>query len=267
VAEFDEVAPEYASDGTFFSQIAARLLDRAGLKPGARLLDVGCGTGIFTLAAARALGPPGRVTGIDLSGRMLRRAQAGSSLPGLARVGLARADAHDPPFAPESFDVVAASMVMFLLAEPVRAVRAWSRLLRPGGTLAFSWNVSEDPDWMPVLAAVDAHVPGTRGFEALMHHPPLHSQDAVQAMLAQAGYTSVSTTVATIESGYSGPRHWWATSWSQAPRLVWRDIPEDRRAAARADSFRVLEALRGPDGTLRRHSLIGFTVASRGRER
>jgi ubiquinone/menaquinone biosynthesis C-methylase UbiE len=262
---FDQVAPEYASDGTFFTQIAAHPAGRAGVRPGHRVLDAGCGTGIFTLAAARAAGPAGHVAGIDLSGAMLRRAQACRSRPGGANIALARADAHAPPFPPGSFDLVASSMVMFLLAEPARAVRAWAPLLRPGGTLAFSWNVSEDPGWRPVIAAVDAHVSGSAagGFEALLHHPPFSSPDEVRAMLAAAGYGDISTTVATVESAYSGPRHWWATSWSSAPRLVWRHIPQDRRPAARGDAFRLLEAMRLPDGTLCRRSRIGFTVAHR----
>lgn len=258
----DDVAPaEYASDGTFFTQIAARLVGRAGLHPGDRVLDVGCGTGILTLAAARAVGPKGHVTGIDPSEPMLRRALGCRSRPGGEDIALARADAHHPPFAPGSFDAVVASMTVFLLAEPARAVRAWLRLLRPGGTLAFSWNVSEDPCWQPVTAAVDAHVPGgDGGFDAFAHRPPFHGPDGVAAMLAEAGGTDSSTTMETVESRYSGPRHWWATSWSQAPRLVWRQIPDDRRAAARADAFRLLEAMRLADGSLCRRPLIGVTV-------
>lgn len=264
MAGFDAAAPGYDTHGvTFFTAIATRLIQRAGLNPGGRVLDAGCGAGAALIPASRAAVPDGRVTGIDLSAQMLQRAEATCAALRLGNVTLARADAHDPPYAAESFDAVAASMMIFLLADPDRAARAWLHLLRPGGTLAFSWNIAEDRRWAPVIAAVDAHVPDGTTFEAVLHHPPFDSTGGVEAMLTRAGYTAITTTAEPAEARYTGPRQWWAANWSQAPRIAWQHIPPDQQPAARNDAFGLLQAIRDPDGSLTRRSIIGYTIARR----
>lgn len=264
IAGFDAAASRYDTQGvTFFTEIAERLLVRAGLKTGDRVLDVGCGAGALTFRAASAVGPEGTINGIDLSAEMLKRAAAACAGGELSNVTLTRADARYPPYAAETFDAVVGSMMVFLLADPGGAARAWLELLRPGGTLAFSWNVAEDERWRPVVAAVDAHVPSGGGFETLLHHPPFGSTADVEAMLGDAGYTTVTTAVKDAEARYTGPRQWWAVSWSQAPRIPWERIPRQERITARNDAFRILEGMRDPDGMLTRRSVIGYTAARR----
>lgn len=91
------------------------------------------------------------MTGIDLAAGMLARAAATAARLGLAQVGVEAGDAEDPTYPDGSFDAVLASNVMFLLADPERAARRYAALLRPGGVFAFSWNVAEDPAWVPVI--------------------------------------------------------------------------------------------------------------------
>jgi SAM-dependent methyltransferase len=263
LAGFDAAAAGYDTHGvTFFSAIAARLVQQAGVGPGDRVLDAGCGAGAALIPASRAAGPAGQVTGVDLSARMLERAAAICAALRLGNVTLARADATDPPAADGSVDVVTASMMIFLLPDPARALRAWLRVLRPGGTLAFSWNIAEDPRWAPVIAAVDAYVPGAGSFDAVLHHPPVTSTRAVQAMLADAGYISAATTAGTTETRYTGPRQWWAASWPQAPRIAWQHVRPGRWEAARTAAFGLLHPLRDQNsGGLTRRSVIGYTTA------
>jgi ubiquinone/menaquinone biosynthesis C-methylase UbiE len=264
IAGFDAAAARYDNQGvTFFTEIAGRLLEQAGLKAGDRVLDLGCGAGALTFPAASAVGREGAVTGIDLSAQMLKRAAAVCAGLDLNNVTLARADALHPPYAAGSFDAVLGSMMIFLLADPRAAAQAWLKLLRPGGTLAFSWNVAEDERWRPVVAAVDAHVPSGGGFETLLHHPPFGSTADVETMLSDAGFTAITTAARAGEARYAGPRQWWAVSWSQAPRIPWGRIPHHEQITARNDAFRLLDGLRDPDGTLIRRSVIGYTVARR----
>lgn len=101
---------------------------------GGRLLDVGCGPGIFSIAAAK-LG--WSVTGIDLSQRMLDEARSNANEAGRpAHFQIGNAEA--PDFAPESFDAVVNRYLLWNLPHPEEALAAWLRLLKPGGKLLVS---------------------------------------------------------------------------------------------------------------------------------
>lgn len=101
---------------------------------GGRLLDVGCGPGIFSISAAK-LG--WSVTGIDLSQRMLDEARSNAAAvgrPALFQIGNAEA----PDFPPESFDAIVNRYLLWNLPHPEEALAAWWRLLKPGGVILVS---------------------------------------------------------------------------------------------------------------------------------
>jgi ubiquinone/menaquinone biosynthesis C-methylase UbiE len=101
------------------------------LRPGQRLLDVGCGTGAMTLGMAQAVAPA-EVIGVDQGSALLDQARAlGAGQPNLSFV---QADIYQLPFGPE-FDVVVCARVLQWLGEPLRAVHELTRVLRPGGRL------------------------------------------------------------------------------------------------------------------------------------
>ncbi|GIW07542.1 MAG: hypothetical protein KatS3mg060_2347 [Dehalococcoidia bacterium] len=115
---------------TFQALIAA-----AGVRPGHRVLDVGCGTGYFARLLARAVGPEGLVVGIDPSREMIAYAtrKAGHARNCEFRVGTA----ESLDFPAEHFDVVVSSLVLHHLPEDLRvpALREMRRVLQPGGKL------------------------------------------------------------------------------------------------------------------------------------
>ena len=167
VATFEEAAPRYDSSGAQLAgPIADRLVSLAGLRPGDQVLDAGCGAGAVTIRSAHAVSPGGQVIGVDLADGMLRRTAAEAAGRGLANVTVRRGHTSRPPFAPGSFDAVLASLVLYLLPDPGDTLRRWREILRPGGTVAFSWGIRPDPRWSPVFGAVDAYAKGADGFEA-----------------------------------------------------------------------------------------------------
>ena len=111
-------------------QTVPRLLDSLAVGPGTRLLDVSCGTGIVSAAAASK---GASVVGIDFSSGMLSRARSLS--PALDfRLG----DAEEPDFPDENFDAVAINFGMLHFQRPERALAQAFRVLRPGGRAAFT---------------------------------------------------------------------------------------------------------------------------------
>ena len=262
IATFEEAAPRYDSSGAQFAgPVADRLVGLAAPRPGDQVLDAGCGAGAITIRCARAVSPGGRVTGIDLSEGMLRRTAAEAAARGFGNVITRRGDASRPPFAPASFDAVLASLVLYLLPDAGIALRNWLEVLKPGGTLGFSWGIRPDPRWSPVFGAVDAFAKGAGGFESYVRR--LGSPDDMTAQLAACGYTGVAVTTQTVEVRYTGPRQWWQASWAEAPRLAWQYIPDADRDTARRAAFALMEPMREPDGTLVRHVGMAFATALR----
>jgi SAM-dependent methyltransferase len=265
-AGFDAAAEHYDATGTeFFAHLAGRLVDLAGIRPGATVVDVGCGKGAATVPAARAAGPDGQVTAVDASAAMLAHAAEEVRRNRLANVILLRADATDPPLRPGSVDVVMASSVIQFLDRPRQAVRLWLPLLMPGGTLALSWGMTQDPAWVPVMAALDAAVPAPApGFEAFLRRPPFDSAASLERMLTECGYEGAVTHAERITTVYDSEMQWWNACMGQAPWAVaWRHIPPAALDAARAEAFRLLEKIRYPDGRLVRTLGFGYTIARR----
>jgi SAM-dependent methyltransferase len=133
----------------------AQLLVAADLAPGELVLDVGCGNGETTRAAARSVWA-GAALGIDLSTRMLARARELADAEGLANVRFVRGDAQVHPFADSGHDVAISRFGTMFFADPVAAFANLARALRPGGRLAMvGWRSVADNEWLrAVLSAL-----------------------------------------------------------------------------------------------------------------
>src|SRR5438094_770473 len=98
--------------------LGERAMDRAGIAPGERVIDVGCGCGDTTIALARRVGPAGLVLGIDISAPMLERAAETARAADLANVRFENADAQTHRLSPGAFDVVYSRFGVMFFADP-----------------------------------------------------------------------------------------------------------------------------------------------------
>jgi arsenite methyltransferase len=128
----------------------------AGLAPGERVLDVGCGAGLDALVAAAAVGPDGDVVGVDITPEMIERAcEAASSAPS-ARVTFVVADAAQClPFGDGSFDAVESNGCLNLSPHKRELLAEVHRVLRPGGRLALCDAVLKPERAAEVIASPD----------------------------------------------------------------------------------------------------------------
>jgi SAM-dependent methyltransferase len=110
----------------------------AALQPGETVLDLGCGAGIDTLLAALAVGPGGRVIGLDVTPEMLHRARDNAARLGLGQVELREGLIEQIPLPDASVDVVISNGVLSLSTRQSRALAEMVRVLRPGGRVALA---------------------------------------------------------------------------------------------------------------------------------
>ena len=119
---------------TFTTIPAARLVNFAGVRAGQQVLDVACGTGVVAITAARM---GAKVSGIDLTPELLERARYNSQVAGL-EVDWREGDVEKLPFNDGAFDVVLSQFGHMFAPRPSVALAEMLRVLKPGGTIAFS---------------------------------------------------------------------------------------------------------------------------------
>jgi SAM-dependent methyltransferase len=125
--DFGQIARGYASG-------AAEFVDRLGLSPGTRVLDVACGTGNLTLPAART---GAAVTGVDIAPNLLEQGRTAAAAEKLA-IDFHEGDAEALPYADASFDVVMSMFGVMFAPRPDVAAAELLRVCRTGGTIALA---------------------------------------------------------------------------------------------------------------------------------
>lgn len=157
---WDLAAPAY--ERLWRAQLSSaqhELLLQAALQPGERVLDVACGTGLVSFAAARAVGPVGAVVGVDLSGQMIEAARQRGEGMALANARFKRMDAEQLALDDAGFDVVLCALGLMYMPDPAQAMREMRRVVRPGGrVVAAVWGERRRCGWAELFPIVDAEV-------------------------------------------------------------------------------------------------------------
>jgi ubiquinone/menaquinone biosynthesis C-methylase UbiE len=244
-AVFGRAAPTYDTTIAFFTSFGVRLVEAADLQLGERVLDVGCGRGATLIPASAAVGPMGRVVGIDLSDEMV--ALLGSELhaAGLdnATVRKANAQALDPDMEDETFDAVLCQMVFHLLPEPTTAAAEAFRVLVPGGRCVASVPAGTPGwEWQGPLFAKFA----TRALRPM--DVPYRQDFVLPPILAGAGFEIVGDEQVELEFLFADEQAWWDWGWSNGVRAFYEILAPDDLEDFRQEAFATLSAFRTEQG-------------------
>lgn len=168
--------------------LADDLLRAAGLRPGERVLDVGCGTGVVTRLAADEVGPTGRVSGLDVNPGMLAVARV--STPPTMEIAWHEASADAMPFPAGAFDVVLCQMGLQFVPDRTAALREMRRVLAADGRIVLNVPGPAAPPFEALADAMREHIaPQAAGFVQTVF--ALHDEAEVKTLLRDAGFRDV----------------------------------------------------------------------------
>ena len=187
--------------GRYADPLAPQFADLAGVAPGQRVLDVGCGPGALTAVLVERLGVD-RVAGIDPSPPFVEAIRA--RLPG---VDVRQGRAERLPWDDAHFDASLAQLVVHFMADPVAGLRDMARVTRPGGVVAACvWDHGGgrgplSPFWR-VVNELDSDVRDeAAGAGARKGH--------LAELAEEAGWRDVEAGELSVSVGYAGFEEWW----------------------------------------------------------
>jgi ubiquinone/menaquinone biosynthesis C-methylase UbiE len=173
---------------------AEDLLDRVLLRSGSRLIDVGCGTGVVSRAAARRLGATGQVTGVELNPDMLNVARRASAF--LEGMEFQEGDACALPMEDESVDVVVSQHALMFIPDRAVAVADMRRVVKPAGRVAVSVfrGLDHNPHFAALYDALSKHA-GQEAADFIAAAFVIESVDQMRELFEVAGWRDVEVTL------------------------------------------------------------------------
>jgi ubiquinone/menaquinone biosynthesis C-methylase UbiE len=242
-----------------------RLLDRAGVKAGMRVLDVASGTGEPALPAAKRVGPSGSVLGTDLVEPMLAFAREKAAAQGLRNVEFRCVDGEVLELPAGSFDAATIRWGIMFMPDAVACLRQVHAALKPGGRVAVAcWASPEQNPWAAVPARVLMKAaeaapppPGAPGIFAYADPKKL------EATLADAGFKSISVEPVelTMADFDSASDYWTFTRDLAGPiAMLFAKLSPEKQASATSEILSEIDRL-SPGG---RTILRGVTWVASG---
>ena len=178
-----EMWASFTPTAMFTTPVAGQLVKFAQIAPGQNVLDVGTGTGVVAITAARA---GARVTGLDLTPELLDQARENARIAQMPHIVWTEGDAENLPYPDASFDVVVSQFGHMFAPRPEIAVTEMRRVLKSGGTFALidpvrnAGKPSGSHRGLEVATSEGLHcMLGETGFEILLSHVSLGSLKAV----------------------------------------------------------------------------------------
>lgn len=244
---WDRAAPYY--EQYWQAQLApaqARLFELAELQPGQRVLDIACGTGLVTLPAARAVGTSGAVAATDISEAMVARVAAEAAAQGLPQVTASRMDAEDLQFPEASFDAVLCGLGLMYVPDPLKALQAMLRVLRPGGVASAAvWGARNRCGWAEIFPIVDARVQS----EVCPMFFQLGTGDRLALTMAEAGFVDIRADRIVTELRYESDEAACGAAFAGGPvALAYSRFDDATRREAESEYLQSIAAYRAGDG-------------------
>jgi ubiquinone/menaquinone biosynthesis C-methylase UbiE len=237
--------------------LAEDLVELAALRPGERVLDVACGTGVVARHALERVGDGGRVVGADINAGMLTVARAAT--PGVGAPDWYEASADNLPLPDGTFDVALCQLGLQFFADKAAAVRELLRVLVPGGRLFVNVPGPTPTLFAELEAALARHVgPDGAGFVRAVFS--LHDSVELRELLSGAGFEQVKARSSVVTLRLAAPEDFlWQYVHSTPLGAAVAQLDEEGRAALQREVVAAWQPFT-EDGALILQ--VGMTTAS-----
>lgn len=136
-----------------------KLMQMAALKPGEKVMETSCGTGLITFQAARAVSPGGEIMATDISDTMLELAKQRMDELQIHNITLRRMDAEELDLEDARFDAALCCLGLMYFPDPVQGLKEMFRVLKPGGRSVIAiWGERQNCGWAGIFPVVEKRV-------------------------------------------------------------------------------------------------------------
>ncbi|MBC8063701.1 MAG: class I SAM-dependent methyltransferase [Chlorobia bacterium] len=229
------------------AELTNKLVSKAGLFEGAKVLDLASGTGEPPLTIASIIGPSGKIVASEISEALVDQIRRRTTLAGIPNLEVIQAEASALPFPDDSFDVVTCRLGVMYFAPVQSALAEIRRVLKPGGRVALlAWGMPEQGSYyasciFPFLMRSGISPPPADAPTPLRFSPP----GSLTAELQKAGFEQVSETREVASLTWPGPpEELWRYLYETATPL--RDVFDSLSTAEFKEAYAEAMALLGP---------------------
>lgn len=256
---FHSAADTYDAEANGFWEVTGRrTIDRLRLARGARVLDLPCGSGASALAAARAVGPEGRVVGVDLAPGLLELARAKASRESLGNTEFVLADMRSTGFADAGFDAVVCVFGIFFVPDREALMRELWRMVAPGGALAVTtWG----PDVLQPGAGMFWEAVGEERPDLVGRFNPwdeLVEPDQLLGLYERSGIDGAAAELVDARQALRRPADWWDVVMGSGFRGTVEQLDPGARERVRKRNLAAMEGV----GSVRTAAIYGLAVKS-----
>jgi ubiquinone/menaquinone biosynthesis C-methylase UbiE len=234
------------------------LMKMAALKPGERVLDIACGTGLVTFQAASAVGASGEVIGTDISEAMVESCRAAAAARNIENARFERMEAEKLSFPDASFDAVLCALGMMYVTDFAGSIREMFRVTKPGGrAVSAVWGKRDRCGWAEIFSIVEKRVQS----DVCPMFFQLGTGEMQATLFASAGFVDVHSERITTVLEYENGEEACIAAFAGGPvAMAYSRFDDATRASAHADYLESIAAFKRGDG----YAMPGEFVVTRG---